>query len=445
MQTSISGQKYSPHERVVRTVLLRDGRGKGQVIIQSGDLLDLKALNRLVERDLLPLQAAEIVAMTRTDSLLPIEHAPAFFLLPTIIDEAVSMFENCQYEIFNTNGIERPEVNLIELREALRDANYRVRAIKCSVPAGELYRRAENPNADLDLIFNSIRNFTTLRIKQRLEETLEIPPLPQTAQRIIALRANPNATVENLAAIVESDASLAAQVVSWASSSYYAAPGRVSSVQDAILRVLGFNVVSNLAVGMAMGKTLALPKDCPDGFTPYWLQSVYCSTAVEAILKLIPVEKRPNPGMACLAALLHNFGYLVLAHIFPPHFSSICRHVEANPNISHVAIDHHLLGVTREQISAWLMQLWGMPAEVSTALRFQHEPEYDSEHSAYAHIIFIAMRILRNHGIGDSPLEEIPLALYQRYELDPDKVMETVKNVVASAEDLKKIADTFKA
>jgi HD-like signal output (HDOD) protein/prolyl-tRNA editing enzyme YbaK/EbsC (Cys-tRNA(Pro) deacylase) len=445
MQTSISGQKYSPHERVVRTVLLRDGRGKGQIIIRSGDLLDLKALNRLVERDLLPLRQAEIVTMTRAGALVPIELAPAFFLLPTIIDESVSIYENCQYEIFNTNGTERQEVNLMQLREALRQANYRVRAIKCTVPAERLYRRAENANTDLELIFNSIRNFTTLRIKQRLEETLEIPPLPQTAQRIIALRTNPNATVEDLAEIVESDASLAAQVVSWASSPYYAAPGRVSSVQDAILRVLGFDLVSNLAVGMAMGNTIALPKDCPDGFTPYWIQSVYCSTAVEAILKLMPAGKRPSPGMACLAALLHNFGYLVLAHIFPPHFSSICRHVEANPNISHVAIDHHLLGVTREQISAWLMQLWGMPAEVCTALRFQHEPEYDSEHSAYAHIIFIAMRVLREHGIGDSPPEEIPLALYDRYDLDPDRVMAAVEEVVASAEEIKKIAATFKA
>jgi HD-like signal output (HDOD) protein len=330
------------------------------------------------------------------------------------------------------------------VREALRESTYRVRAIRCTVPGEQLQLRPPASANDLDQIFNSIRNFTTLRIKQRLEETLEIPPLPQTAQRIITLRANPDATVSELAAIVESDASLAAQVVSWASSPYYAAPSKIRSVQDAIMRVLGFDLVSNLALGMALGNTLAMPKDCPDGFTPYWQQSVFCSTAVEALVKLMPPAKRPSVGLASLSGLLHNFGYLVLAHTFPPHFASICRYVEANPQISHTAIDHHLLGVTREQISAWLMQLWNMPPEVSVALRFQNESDYEGEHCVYAHLIFIAMRILRHHGIGDVPPEEIPLALYQRYDLDPVKVAAAIDKVIASSEDIKKMADNFK-
>src|SRR5690606_38346886 len=153
--------------------------------------------------------------------------------------------------------------------------------------------------------------------------------------------------------IVESDAALAAQVVSWAASPYYASPGKVESVQDAIVRVLGFDVVSNLAVGMILGNMLALPKDSVCGVTPYWLQSVYCSTAMEAVSRQIPPKLRPSQGLACLAGLLHNFGDLVLAHIFPPQFSTICRYIEANPGIGHVAIDRHLLGISREQISAW--------------------------------------------------------------------------------------------
>lgn len=444
MHTQQAAQKYSESTNPVRVVLLHDGRGRGQVIIPVSHMLDLKLLNSLVERELVPMRQSDIVALTRAGKLSQIESAPVFFLLPTILDEAVAAHTHMQYEIVTVDGFERQEVALSAVREALRESTYRVRAIRCTVPGEQLYRRTPATTNDLDQIFNSIRNFTTLRIKQRLEETLEIPPLPQTAQRIIALRSNPDASVTELAEIVESDASLAAQVVSWASSPYYAAPSKIRSVQDAIMRVLGFDLVSNLALGMALGNTLAMPKDCPDGFTPYWQQSVYCSAAVEALVKLIPAAQRPSVGLACLGGLLHNFGYLVLAHTFPPHFSSICRHVEANPNISHTAIDHHLLGVTREQISAWLMQLWNMPAEVCMALRFQNESDYEGEHCVYPHLIFIAMRILRHHGIGDAPPEEIPLTLYQRYGLDPVKVSDAIDKLVASADDIKKMADNFK-
>jgi len=444
MQSIGSAQTETGIDDLVRVVLLQDGKGKGQIILANDSLLDLKALNSLVERNLIPIPQSEIAELTAKSKLVQIEFAPAFFLLPTIIDENISSARFCHIEIFDVDGPELEQVDLTELRASLRESNYRVRAINCTIPHEKLYQDSPNDSSDLDLIFNSIRNFTTLRIKQRLEETLEIPPLPQTAHRILALRSNPNANVADLAEIVEKDASLAAQIVSWASSPYYAAPSKIRSVQDAISRVLGFELVSNLAVGMALGNTLSLPKDFPDGFTPYWLQSVYCSTVIEAIVKLIPANKRPSQGLACLAGLLHNFGYLVLAHIFPPHFSAICRHVEANPAISHVAIDHHLLGVTREQISAWLLQLWNMPKEVCVGIRFQHEPNYLGEHCVYANLVLIAMRELRKHGIGDAPPEEVPIEIYQRYDLNPIEVLEAVQKVIASDEELKQIAANFK-
>ena len=444
MQRVNSRQTVTGIDDLVRVVLLQDGKGKGQILLANDSLLDLKALNSLVERNLIPIPQSEIADLTAKNKLVQIESAPAFFLLPTIIDENIASAQHCHIEILNVDGMELEKIDLAELRASLRESNYRVRAISCTIPAEKLYQGSPNDSTDLDLIFNSIRNFTTLRIKQRLEETLEIPPLPQTAQKILALRSNPNANVSDLAEIVEMDASLAAQIVSWASSPYYAAPAKIRSVHDAISRVLGFELVSNLAVGMALGNTLSLPKDFPDGFTPYWLQSVYCSTVVEAIVQLIPPEKRPSQGLACLAGLLHNFGYLVLAHIFPPHFSAICRHIEANPAISHVAIDHHLLGVTREQISAWLMQLWNMPNEVCVGIRFQHEPNYQGEHSVYANLVLIAMRELRQHGIGDAPPVEVPIEIYQRLDLNPIEVLEVVQNIVASDEELKQIAANFK-
>jgi hypothetical protein len=96
----------------------------------------------------------------------------------------------------------------------------------------------------------------------------------------------------------------------------------------------------------------------------------------------MPRPERPEAGLTYLAGLLHNFGYLLLAHVFPPHFSLICRHLEVNPHLCHSYVEQHLLGISREQIGAWLMKLWDMPEELSTALRFQHDPSYDGEHSA---------------------------------------------------------------
>src|SRR5690554_7984879 len=89
------------------------------------------------------------------------------------------------------------------------------------------------------------------------------------------LRSDPKAVMGDLVDIVENDPGLAAQVVSWASSSFYASAGQVRSVHDAISRVLGFDTVMNLAMGLALGRTLKAPLDQPEGYRDYWQQATW--------------------------------------------------------------------------------------------------------------------------------------------------------------------------
>ena len=62
----------------------------------------------------------------------------------------------------------------------------------------------------------------------------------------------------------------------------------------------------------------------------------------------------------------------------------------------------------------------------------------------YANLVLIAMRELRQHGIGDAPPVEVPIEIYQRLDLNPIEVLEVVQNIVASDEELKQIAANFK-
>src|SRR5699024_119885 len=121
----------------------------------------------------------------------------------------------------------------------------------------------------------------------RLEDTLEIPPLPETAERIIQLRVNPNAAMADLVDIVESDPALAAQVVSWASSSSYAGAGDVRSVYDAVSRVLGFDTVMNLAMGLALGRPIKLPQHHPHGYASYWQQATWQAHATGILASMM--------------------------------------------------------------------------------------------------------------------------------------------------------------
>ena len=177
-----------------------------------------------------------------------------------------------------------------------------------------------------------------------------------------------------------------------------------SNLSDAIMRVLGFDLVFNMALGMAIGATLSLPKDHVRGACPYWVDAVYCAATMEALAHQIPVDQRPDPGTCYLAGLLSNFGTLVIGHVFPPQYQTICRLSEANPHLPQAVMDEHVLKLSREVIAATLLELWELPESVTTAIRYQHLPEYQGDHAAFARLLYLAGQLLNqslteNHGL----------------------------------------------
>lgn len=424
---------FAPAQRV-QAVLLDDVIGAVLVLYPRDHLLDLARLEELTGRQLAVVKQAQLERMLDRHKLHVLPSLPAITSSPCIYEEKLLG----QPSLLLESG--EPGLLLEVSIEVFRSLLSKASAGRFAVPLESIRPNLDRPADDRAQIARAVQSFTARRIRQRLEETIEIPPLAQTAQKVIKLRVSPEATIDDITGVVETDPALAAQVISWAASPYYAAPGKIRSVEDAIVRVLGFDLVINLALGLALGKTLSLPKDQPQQAKPYWQQAIYTAAVIEGLTRAIPRAHRPEIGLSYLAGLLHNFGYLVLAYVFPPHFSLICRHLEANPHLSHSHVEQHLLGITREQIGAWLVRYWSMPEELCTALRFQLDPHYEGEHAAYANLVCLATSLLRQHGSHDGVQEEIPQALFDRLGLTREKAEEAVNRVLEAEASLRALA-----
>ncbi|MNP49747.1 hypothetical protein D3C76_1439540 [compost metagenome] len=91
------------------------------------------------------------------------------------------------------------------------------------------------------------------------------------------------------------------------------------------------------------------------------------------------------------------------------------------------------------------MKLWDMPEELSTALRFQHDPSYEGEYAAYPNLVCLATRLLRARGIGSGPQEEIPEGLLERLGITREKAEEAVNKVLEAENLLRELASQFHA
>jgi len=367
-------------------------------------------------------------------------------------DEIQSSFKNCDAnslplvsEVFNFEFLVDPSV--LDKNEVLIDSGdseslIKIDKIGCNLlyqdcdsfiftaSPEKLYAGKNNEKSEVDL------SFTPTRLKQRIDETFDLPAMPDIAQDIMKLRVDPSADANKLSQIVARDPSLAAQVISWASSPYYGYQGKIDSIETAIARVLGFELVMNLALGISIGKSLKVPKEGPIGVKEFWKQSIYCANLAEKLCCAMPVKHRPERGLIYLSGLLHNFGHLLMGHIFPPQFDLINRTIEANPYTSIEDIEFYILGVTHEEIGAWLMQNWHMPEELIVAVHRHHQEEFWSKHAVYSNLVLVANRMLKQLDIGDSVLTTVPDSTLELLSLDHSILNDTFEDLKLESESL---------
>jgi len=433
-------------DTVVVLIILQDSLGQEQFLMPQNHLIDVRQLCEQNGRNLQALAPAAWASARKNQGLpLNSNYLAAVPQTQALTTQAAEVLRS-KSVLYLASGFTRIYLK-IEGKKVERFFENTRFISQFSVPVDKLWQSIRQCGDTKSQLTSAVENFTTLRIKQRLDKTLEIPPLPETAQKIINLRVNSDASINDLSKIVEIDPSLAAQVVSWASSPYYNAPGGISSVHDAVVRVLGFDLVINLALGLSMGKTLKLPTDGPRGAINYWKQAVFTAALVEALVSRMDRNERPSIGLAYLTGLLNNFGALILSYVFPPHYSLIGRFIEANPHQVHSVIEQHVLGISREQIAAWVMRLWDMPEEVVIALQWQQIPEYKGKHDSYAKLLFVANQLLRRmHHQGSpigNPVQPLTPSLLATLGLTVPAADEALAYVMARRKELAKMADSF--
>ena len=420
-----------PIHQLVRAVILVDGQGLLMAILPADHVLDFEALCRLLHRDLELVPGNQLA--TIFDDCEPCSYPPLapVYGLDVIIDDSLNNMDVITFE----PGIHTTLVQMS--RDTYRGLLGDTLNGRFSRPAATL--RADYSDIDHSLS-HVVNQFTPARVKRDIEEFHELPALPATAAQILRLAADPRANARQLADIIEQDPGLSAQVLRYANSSLYGYAGSIKNLQTAIARVLGFEYVLNLALGFSIGKSLRVPQDGPFGLDAFWKHAVYAGRLVELLSRQLPGKLQPPRGTAYLAGLLQNLGRLVLGHTFQPEFFILNRFAQANPDMPTCELEKHVLGVTHDQIGAWLMEAWGLPQELVVAVRHHHDEDYWDQHAAYSQLVLIANRALAMHGIGEADTPGLPAFCLEMLGLNEQQVIDITNKLFDETDDLKEFA-----
>lgn len=381
---AVAGSGRGPDE-FIRASLLIDINGPLMVVHGYNSNIDLDLVHSVTGRRLQPLTA-------RQASRLFLDCDPGFvppvgaaYDVPVLVDDDVLDCSRAVMACGTDNGL--MEMDRTSLTRAMADAI-----------SGHVVIRGQSKGQ---------REALTLEeVADQLQKLYRLPPMPALALRILRLTTDADASAKELADLIEFDPSMTAQIMRYAGSALFNYPGQINSVQEAVTRVLGFDRVAHIALGIASVRAFEIPRKGMLGMDEFWRHSLYCAFLCQRMAARCGEDK----GLAYLCGLLHNFGLLLIGHLFPEEFDELNELRESNPEASMHSLEQQVFGAGDQQqllavghgaIGGILHRLWQLPDPVIKAAGMHQSPDYHGEHEQYVLMVQLSNGLLKERRIGD--------------------------------------------
>ena len=209
------------------------------------------------------------------------------------------------------------------------------------------------------------------RAREVLGRIGQLATLPSVTLQIMRLADDPNATGDQLDALLSTDPTLGARVLRVVNSAFYGLPGTVSTTGAAIVR-LGFSAIRNIAIAASLTRMFRGGK-LSDGFDAreLWHHSV---AVAEAARLLAGRTRGVSSEEALLAGLLHDIGIVVAMQGCRDELERLLAELDSEPERTFTACELEHLGTTHMLLGAELSRSWGFPSAVTLVMQHHHDP-----------------------------------------------------------------------
>jgi HD-like signal output (HDOD) protein/CheY-like chemotaxis protein len=204
-----------------------------------------------------------------------------------------------------------------------------------------------------------------------------LPSSPFIQAQIKQVFKKSDRSVKDVAAEVEKDPGLVAQLVRVANSVFFGGRNPIANIQEAV-RFIGLEYVEGLILGTGMFKSLA---EGADGAATKAIQDLWHHAMNRAFVARAIASRwseYPHLQPAYLAGLLLDIGFVVRLQVNSKEFLHMTQLARELRIPLHQA-EPKLFDVLHTEIGAALLRLWNFPPEIVGAIEGHH-----SEHAAHS-------------------------------------------------------------
>lgn len=205
------------------------------------------------------------------------------------------------------------------------------------------------------------------KLLERIRSTDSLPSLPTVAVDVLRLTRKEDVAIDELAAVIQNDPGLTAKILKVVNSPLFGIPREISSLKQAI-NMLGLRTVKVMALSFSLVETVSRAKCDGFDFSAYWRRSLTTGVAARLIARVAAPRLAEE---AFVAGLLSDVGIVAAWRVAPgPYIKVHQEWRESGGSLAHVEAEK--LGCSHAAMSAELLQAWGLPTTVCSAVRSHH-------------------------------------------------------------------------
>ena len=248
---------------------------------------------------------------------------------------------------------------------------------------------------------NSPHQMPPKKLAHIFDGTIKLPTPSRVALEILRLCYSDDSSLQDIAAVVEVDPALSAELLKYANSALMTSPMQVASVQRAAVKI-GTKGVVNLALGFSMLSQYQQGSCEKFDYNRYWC---HCLAQAVAARSLARANHGIDPDEAFTCGLLSNIGELSLATAYPSEYSSLLA--RALDRQALLDAEKTLCSLDRHELTTALLLDWGIPERLATAAGIYATPQgssaLDEETRRLADLFYLAGRMADTYA-ADFPL-----------------------------------------
>lgn len=205
---------------------------------------------------------------------------------------------------------------------------------------------------------------------ERLQEIKALGDLPSprgAALAVMRLTQKPGVSVAELAHAVQADPALVGRLIK-AANALHGKTRPITSVRDALI-LLGIATVRYLALGISLVSNYRGGQCTNFNYQRFWSHSLACAVATQTLAARTRIAL---PEEAFSIGLLCRIGELSLASVFPREYGQVIEQRERGDDKPLVACERDSFATTHTELTAAMLQDWGLPRMYVDAV-FRHE------------------------------------------------------------------------